>query len=79
MNNTQCNSTEVFDINQDFYEERCSMDRSSWEYTEPQTFSMVTEVREKNIRAIISPNASRVRYRGNQLGSLGLSLPWILL
>ena len=46
MNNTQCNSTEVFDINHDFYGERCSMDRSSWEYTKPRTFSMVTEVRK---------------------------------
>ena len=45
-NNTQCNSTEMFDINHDFYGERCSMDRSSWEYTKPRTFSMVTEVRK---------------------------------
>ena len=45
-NNTQCNSTGMFDINHDFYGERCSMDRSSWEYTKPRTFSMVTEVRK---------------------------------
>ena len=46
LNNTQCNSTtnKVFDKNHEFYEARCSMDRSSWEYTKPSTFSIVTEV-----------------------------------
>ena len=44
-NSTQCNATgEVFDKNHDLYESRCSMDRSSWEYTKPSSFSIVTEV-----------------------------------
>lgn len=47
VNSTQCNSTttcQIFDKNHDFYEARCSMDRSSWEYTKPSSFSIVTEV-----------------------------------
>ena len=44
-NSTQCNATgNVFDKNHNFYEARCSMDRSSWEYTKPSSFSIVTEV-----------------------------------
>ena len=47
VNSTQCNSTGIFDLNHDFYGARCSMNRSSWEYTTPRTFSMVTEVKKK--------------------------------
>ena len=59
MNNTQCNSTtgEVFDKNHEFYEARCSMDRSSWEYIKPQSFSIVTEVKEDVFKLLL--NAKR--------------------
>ena len=49
INSTQCNITgEVFDKTHDFYEKRCKMERSSWEYTKDQTFSIVTEVKKIN-------------------------------
>lgn len=43
----ECNKTGTFDVGDDFYEKRCSMKRSSWEYTESTSYSIVTEVRPK--------------------------------
>lgn len=36
--------TGAFDVGDAFYERRCSMNRSSWEYVESKSYSIVTEV-----------------------------------
>lgn len=41
----ECNMTGTFDVGDAFYERRCSMSRSSWEYVESKSYSIVTEVR----------------------------------
>ena len=44
--NTECNITgNVFTVSHDFYKRRCDMvNRSSWEFSQPRKFSIVTEV-----------------------------------
>ena len=44
--NTECTMNGTFSRGDDFYEKRCNMNRSSWEFTKPKSFSIVTEVRE---------------------------------
>lgn len=46
-NTPECNMTGIFDVGDAFYEKRCSMNRSSWEYVESNSYSIVTEVREE--------------------------------
>ena len=41
---SECNKTGSFDVNDKFYNARCSMHRSSWEFTKPKKYSVVTEV-----------------------------------
>ena len=44
-NSTECNMTGEFSVLQeDDYYKRCDMKRSSWEFTQPKEFSIVTEV-----------------------------------
>lgn len=40
----QCNSTAVYDIGDPFYEQRCFMARNAWDYIQPRSYSIVTEV-----------------------------------
>ena len=40
---TKCNRNETFFVGDDFYEQRCSMNRSDWTFTNEFT-SIVTEV-----------------------------------
>ena len=45
--NEECNATGVFDVGDNFYESRCSMERDSWEFVEKKSYSVVTEVTEQ--------------------------------
>lgn len=47
FNTTECNSNQTFSEGDNGYEGRCTMDRGSWEFTEPKHFSVVTEVRDR--------------------------------
>ena len=47
FNSTECNSNQTFSEGDNEYEDRCTMDRGSWEFTEPKQFSVVTEVRNR--------------------------------
>ena len=47
FNTTECNSNQTFSEGDNGYEDRCTMDRGSWEFTEPKHFSVVTEVRDR--------------------------------
>ena len=40
----ECNRTEVFSVNDEFYDRRCFMKRESWRYVKDNDFSIVTEV-----------------------------------
>ena len=42
----QCNRTGTFDVGHPYYNSRCSMNRESWDYVQPSTYSIVTEVSE---------------------------------
>ena len=45
ITNKECPFKNSFDIkDEDHYKKRCSMKRSSWEFTKPKEFSIVTEV-----------------------------------
>lgn len=41
---SECNMTGTFDVGDAFYEKRCSMNRSSWEFVQEKSYSIVTEV-----------------------------------
>ena len=49
LNGTQseCNHTGIIDIGDRLYQSRCLMERSSWTYTKPKEYSIVTEVNKK--------------------------------
>ena len=43
----ECRKPGVFSSGDDFYEQNCKMNRSSWEFIQPRDFSIVTEVKKK--------------------------------
>ena len=53
QNQTECDYHGVFSIGDEFYDARCEMSRKSWEYTEPSTYSIVTEVKFETFSTVV--------------------------
>ena len=73
INMHECNSTHLFNYGVPGFESRCHMNRSSWTYATPKTFSIVTDYDLVCSRKVLSVLADSAHFIGVILAGLPLA------